>query len=437
MNADQPPPRQWRATGPLVIGAIALLVLVGVLGGWSVQARISGAIIAAGVIKVESNRQVIQHPHGGVVSALLVKDGDHVAAGDIVLALEGTQLRSQLAVIEGHLFELLARKARLQAERDGAQVMHITGALRDLVQQVPAVQTLIDGQNRLFQARAMSLGQNSAQIGEQIKQSENQISGAAHQLDALQIQHHLIAGELADSQTLFAKGLTPASRVSALRREQARLAGEIGRITADIAQMRGQIATLNIARLSLSTRLREEAISALRDLQLQETDFVQRRLGILDRLAGLHLRAPVSGVVYGSRVFSLQSVISPAEPVMYIIPQDQPLVISARIDPVHVDQVHIGQAATLRFAAFDQRKTPQTRGKVTRISADVLTDEVSGKPYYHVELIPLDADLAKLDGQILLPGMPVDAFLKTQDRSPLNYLAQPVTDYFARAFREG
>ena len=288
-----------------------------------------------------------------------------------------------------------------------------------------------------MQARATSLRQNSAQFDAQINQIENQISGTLHQIEALETQHRLIASELADSQTLFAKGLLPASRVSALRREQARLWGEIGRNTADVARLRAQIAALNIARTALTAKVREDAIATLQDLQLEEADLVQQRLGIRDRLSRMQLRAPVSGVVHGSRVFSLQSVLSAAEPAMYIIPQGQPLVIAARLDPIHVDEVHVGQTATLGFAAFDQRKTPQFLGQVTRISADVFTDEITGASYYRVELIPLDAELSKVGGQILLPGMPVTAFIKTQNRTPLTYLAEPIAQYFIRAFREG
>lgn len=430
-------PQAWKASGPLWIGMTALAVLIGVLGVWGVQARIAGAVIATGMIQVESNRQVLQHPQGGVVGALLVKDGDVVSAGDIVLRLDDTQLRSELAIIEGQLFEILARKTRLEAERDGLETILIPDELKEMAAQDPSVQALIDGQTRLFEARAMSLQQSAEQIVEQIAQAENQIDGAAAQLAALETQSSLIQTELTDSQTLLEKGLTPASRVSSLQREEARLLGEIGNITANIAQLRGQIAALNIERIALTTRLREEAITTLRDMQVQEVELVQRRFSTKDTLSRMDLRAPVSGVIYDSRIFALQAVISPAEPVMYIIPQDQPMVVSARVDPIHVDQVHVGQQATLRFAALDQRLTPEIFGRVTKLSADVFTDDATGASYYQAELIPIEGEMAKLGEQTLLPGMPVEAFIKTGERSPLNYLAKPLTDYFTRAFRDG
>lgn len=428
--------RQWSAKGPLLIGGLALLVLVGVIGVWSVQARIAGAVIASGMVQVENNRQVLQHPQGGVVGELLVKDGDIVAAGEVLLRFDDTQLRSELAIIEGQLFELLARKARLQAERDGRDTLLPSDALLTEAAGDPSVKDLIDGQQRLFEARADTLRQSAEQIAEQIAQAGNQIDGADAQLDALETQKALIEIELRDARSLFEKGLTPASRVSALQREQARLLGEIGNLTARVAQLRGQIADLSIERIALTTRLREEAISTLRDQQFQEVELVQRRLSTLDTLSRTDLRAPVGGVVYDSRVFALQSVVSPAEPIMYIIPQDQPMVISARVDPIHVDEVHVGQEASLRFAAFDQRMTPEVLGRVTKLSADVFTDQVTGASYYQIELIPAEGEMLKLGGQILLPGMPVEAFMKTTDRSPMNYLIKPLADYFTRAFRE-
>jgi HlyD family type I secretion membrane fusion protein len=435
MKHKQKKPNQWTAAGPIFIGTVALFFLVCVLGVWSVKAKISGAVIASGMIQVESKRQVLEHLQGGVVDELLVKDGDIVNAGDIVLRFDDKQLQSELAIIEGQLFELMARKGRLQAERDGLSVLSTPEFLIAAAKKDPSVQALIDGQQRLFEARANTLKQSAEQIYEQIEQAKNQIEGAQAQLTALETQKKLIESELKDIQNLFDKGLTPAARVSELKREQARLLGEIGRLKSSVAQLRGQIAALNIERLTLTTQLREEAISTLRDQQFQEVELVQRRLSTLELLSRTGLRAPVSGVIYDSQVFALQSVISPAEPIMYIIPQDQPMVVSARVDPIDVDQIYVGQKASLRFAAFDQRMTPEILGTITKISADVLNDQATGISYYQVELVPQAGEMHKLQGQVLLPGMPVEAFIKTADRSPLSYLAKPLTDYFARAFR--
>ena len=175
----------------------------------------------------------------------------------------------------------------------------------------------------------------------------------------------------------------------------------------------------------------------MRDIQFRELELTERRQSLLKRLQRLDIRAPVAGIVYGSTVFAQNAVVQPAEPLMYVIPQDQPLVVTARVEAIHIDQVHVGQTATLRFSAFNQRLTPEVAGHVLDMSADVFQDDLSGMTYYRVTLAPLAADLPKLEGHTLLPGMPVEAYLKTEDRTPLSYLTKPLTDYFGRAFREG
>ena len=431
--SDQPSTqRVWGAKMPLAIGFAAL---VGVFGFWSINARIAGAVIASGVIQLENNRQVVQHPQGGVVGEILAKDGDTVTAGNVVMRLDDTLLRSELAIVEGQLLEIGARKARLEAERDGMESMQVSDDLIVAALQSDEAQNMIDGQQRLFEARLESLLRESDQIAEQIAQGQNQVDGTTAQLAAFKTQESLVQKELQDSQTLLEKGLTQATRVSVLQREQARLLGEIGSLTATIAQLRGQIAALDIQQLKLTTARREEANTILSDLQYREIELTERRLSLHETLSRMEIRSPVSGVIYGSKIFALQAVVSPADPIMYVIPQDQPLVISARINAIDIDQVYVGQDAALRFSAFEQRHTPEIAGQVARISADVFTDETTGQSFYQAELFPNDGELVKLGEQKLLPGMPVDTFIRTAERSPLSYLAKPLTDYFVKAFR--
>ena len=427
---------QWRATLPLLVGFTALVLLVGGLGYWSVRTQIAGAIIASGMIVVESNRQVIQHAEGGVVGEILAKDGDVVEAGQLVIRLDDTLLGSERAVIDSQLIEIRARRARLEAERDEADsITFPTELVQASADQLQARQQ-IEGQSNLFEARRQSLEKELGQINERILQTENQIEGTEAQLNALAIQEELITSELADQETLFERGLVQIQRVSSLRREAARLAGELGKLTSEVAQLRGQIAALEIEKLKLDTSRREQAIVTLRDLQYREIELVQQRLSLAERLSRLEVRAPVSGIVYGSTVFALKSVVQPAEPLLYIIPQDQPLVVSARVDAIHVDQIYVGQEASLRFTAFNQRLTPEIFGHVSAVSADVFQDEVTGINYYRVELLPRAEELLKLEDQVLLPGMPVETYLKTDERTPLSYLTKPMTDYFGRALRE-
>lgn len=430
--SDRP---SYSARLPLFVGFIALALLVGGVGVWSVRTQIAGAIIASGMIVVENNRQVVQHAEGGVVGEIAARDGDVVDAGALLVQLDDTLLRSELSVAELQLIELRARRARLEAERDDADEIVFPDGLMDFGQAQAAEQ--MAGQQKLFEARRVSLEKEQSQIAERIKQTGNQIVGAEAQLTALAIQEELITEELTDQETLLEKGLVQAQRVSTLRREAARLAGEIGKLTADVAQFRGEIAAFEIERLKLETTRRETAIVELRDIQFRELELAERRRSLLERLSRLDIRAPVGGIVYGSSVFAQNAVVQPAEPLMFVVPQDQPLIVSARVDSIHIDQVHVGQTASLLFTAFNQRLTPEVTGRVIAVSADVFQDEVTGLTYYKVDLIPLEEELPKLDDQELLPGMPVEAHLKTDDRTPLSYLTKPLTDYFGRAMREG
>ncbi len=427
--------RYRRATLPLVVGFSALLLLIGGLGVWSVYTRLAGAVVASGLIEVESNRQVIQHPDGGVVGEILAKDGETVKAGQALIQFDDTLLRSELAIIDGQLSELSARKARLVAERDGAAEIMFDHALLELAALDDEVKEQVDGQQNLFEARRSSTEQETEQLGEQILQNKAEISGAQAQLEALHIQMDLFGNELRDQQVLLEKGLAQSVRVSALQRERADLLGNIGGLEANIARIKGQIAALNIEILRLGTSRREEAITTLRDLQYRQIELAERKLGLVERLDRLGVRAPVSGVVYGSAVFAVRSVVQAGAPIMYVIPQDQPLVIAGRIEPIHIDQVYLGQPAGLRFSAFEQRVTPELTGHVTAVSADAFTDEVTGQTYYRVEVLPDEGEMAKLGDKTVLPGMPVEIFIKTDERTPLSYLTKPLTDYFSRSMR--
>ncbi len=419
---------------PLSIGLISLLLLIAGIGFWSVHSQISGAVVATGTIEVENNRQVVQHAEGGVVGSIQARDGDSVQRDELLVRLDDTLLRSDLAVVELQLVELAARRARLEAERDGATEIAFSKVLLSSSEESATEQ--IEGQRTLFQARRNTLERELSQVAERIKQSGTRIRGTEAQIDALETQARLVADELSNQQTLLGKGLVPAQRVSTLQREAARLAGEIGELTARVGEFRAQIAGDELERIRRVSERRENAISELRDIQFRELELTEKRKSLRGRLTRLDIRAPVTGVVYGTTVFAEKAVIQPAEPLMYIVPQDQPLVVTARVDAIHIDQVYLGQPATLRFPAFNQRLTPETPGQVTKISADILRDEFTGQPYYRVSVIPLEATPSDLNDQVLLPGMPVETFLRTDERTPLSYLTKPLTDYFGRAFRE-
>jgi HlyD family secretion protein len=430
------PVRQWSARLPLTVGFAAVALLLGGLGAWSVGTEITGAVVARGVVQVDSERQVIQHPDGGVVGEILARDGDTVAGGDVLVRLDGTFLRSELALIERQLAEINVRRARLEAERDAAESPDF-GSIPDFSLIGPeAIEDQIAGQQSLFEARRTSLLQERAQIAEQQVQIERQIDGAAAQRAAAETQFALVSDELASVEALLERGLVPAARVSDLRREAARLEGEIGQLASVVAEARTRIAALDIESLRITDRRREEAISELRDLQFSEFELEERRISLAERLSRLDVRAPVGGTVLGSRVSAVQAVVQAAEPMMFLVPGDRPLQVSVRVAPEDIDEVRAGQEVMLMFTAFSGKTVPEVPGTVLRISADAEQDPQTGLASYEAVVVPDPAALAALDGVTLVPGMPVEAFLRTGERTPLAYLAQPLTIYFGRAFRE-
>jgi len=431
------PKNSWSARAPLTVGFLAVLVLVGGFGTWSVFTEISGAVIAPGQLEVDRNRQVVQHLDGGVVSEILVREGDRVEAGQLLIRLDDTALRSQLAITEGELFELMARRGRLEAERDNREEVIFDPLLVEVAQTNDGARELMEGQARLAVARGESIANEIEQLRKRKGQIESQISGIDAQRAALDEQIVLIEKELADQKSLLDRGLAQASRVSSLSREAAEMLGYRGELTAQRAQAEGRVTEIDIQILNLGTKRREEAITRLRDIQYRELEMREQRSALLEQLARLDIRAPVSGIVYGLQVFAERSVLKPADPVLFIIPQDRPLIIAARIEPIHIEQLQVNQAVILRFSAFDQRTTPELDGHVTQISADAFVDQASGISYYRAEIVLNEGEREKLPpGSTLIPGMPVEAYVKTHDRTPMAYFMRPFTDYFAKAFRE-
>ena len=427
---------KWSARRPVTLGLVTLALLVGGFGGWSVLTDISGAIIVPGQLEVEQNRQIVQHPDGGVVAEINVVEAQAVKAGDLLIRLDGTLLQSELAIVEGQLFEMRARRARLEAERDDKDAPVFSGELAEMAKTRPEVAELIEGQRGLFLARRESLARQSEQLVKRGAQITAQIEGVAAQSQALTVQLGLIRQELKDQQSLLDKGLAQSSRVLSLQREEAQLLGNAGELASSRAQAEGRGTEVELEILRLAAVRREEASSQLRDIGSQELELAERRRALTERILRLDIRAPVAGLVLGLQVTAPRSVLRPADPVLYIVPQDRPLVITVQITPIHVDEVHVGQEVRLVFPAFSARSTPDLFGHVTTISADSLTDQRTQSPFYRAEIVLDAGEMAKLADQTLLPGMPVEAFIQTGARTPMAYLLKPFTDYFNMAFRE-
>ncbi len=422
---------------PMVVGLGAVSLLVFGLGGWALSAQIDGAVIAPGQIVVDQNRQAIQHLDGGIVEAVLVQEGDTVAADQLLIRLDPTIAQSELAIVENRLYELIARRNRIEAERDETDSIDFDPELVALSETDPKVKALIEGQARLFEARRDTVEQTAIQMRNQQAQLRNQIEGIDAQMTASARQITLITEETATQQSLLDQGLAQKSRVLTLQREDARLSGLQGELVARRAQAMERYAEIDIELLKLRTQRREDAITMLRDLQVNELESRERRESLLTQLQRMQIRAPVGGVVYDLKVFGPRSVVRPADPLLFIVPQDRPLVIQARVEPVDVDKIFVGQEVVLRFATFSMRDTPDLIGKVTRISPDAFTDPATGRSFYRTEVTLPKAEQDKLGpDQVLIPGMPVDCFIRTGEHTPFTYITEPLTRYLSRAMRE-
>jgi HlyD family secretion protein len=433
LNATGP---NWSARRALWLGYATIALLLLGFGGWGALTHIQGAVVAPGQIEVDQNRQIIQHPDGGVIESLHVTEGQRVAAGDLLLRLDGAALTSEMTIVQSQLVELEARRARLEAERDDAPAMTLPPALGDRAKANPEEAEQIEGQLKLFAARLDTHRREIEQLERRAEQTAAQTEGIDAQIVAAGLQLDSLRAELADQQDLLARGLAQSSRVQALQREEARLMGMAGELTASRAANEGRKTEVGLEILRRAAARREDASQQLRDIGAQELELAERRRALTERIDRLDIRAPVAGVVLGLHLTTPRAVLRAAEPVLSIVPQDRPLVIQAQISPLHIDEVHVGQRVRLVFPALAARTTPELFGTVTRVSPDALTQESTGQTYYRAEIVLADGEIDKIPDQTLLPGMPVEAFIQTANRTPLAYLLQPFTDYFQKAFRE-
>ena len=419
----------------IMAGGVVTAILTCGVGGWAATMEISGALIAPGTIVVESNVKKVQHPTGGVVGQLFVHDGDHVKAGDILVRLDDTVTRANLAIVTKGLTELEARKARLEAERDGLKEIHFPD---DLLQHMSDLEVAeaVGGERKLFDLRRAARAGQKAQLRERIEQLGQEISGLQSQQSAKQHEIALIQRELQGVRDLYAKNLVPLTRMTSLEREAARLNGESGQIVASMAQAKGKIAELQLQIIQVDQDLASDVAKEMREIEAKIGEYVERKVTGLDQLKRTDIRAPQDGTVFQSIIHTVGGVIPPGETIMVIVPNADKLLVEAHINPQDIDKVQLGQKAALRFTALDSRTTPEIFGTVSRVSADTTLDQRTGTSYYTVRITMPAKEVAKLGDVRLVPGMPVDAFVQTGDRTVMAYLMKPLSDQIARAFRE-
>jgi HlyD family secretion protein len=392
-------------------------------------------LIAQGSIVVDQNVQKVQHPTGVIVGELRVHDGDRVKAGDILVRLDETVMRANLAIITKGLNELGARKARLEAERDGAETITFPPALLARVDDADAV-SAVSSEKKLFQLRRTERLGQKAQLQQRMKQLNEEIGGVEAQQSAKSQEMALIERELAGVRDLYARNLVQLTRLTQLEREVARLGGERAQLVAAAAQAKGKIAEINLQILQIDQNLSSEVAKELRDIDGKIGEFVERKVTAEDQLRRTDNRAPHAGAIIQSSVHTIGGVITAGDPIMLIVPDADKLQVEAKVNPQDIDQLQVGQLAVLRFSAFNSRTTPEIEGKVTRVSADTSTDQRTGQSYYTIR-IGLPPETVTLLGDVrLLPGMPVEALVQTGERTVISYLMKPLRDQFMRAFRE-
>jgi len=417
------------------LGLAVVVVLLGGMSSWAVATKLAGAVIAPGTLVVENNVKKVQHPTGGVVKELRVKDGDKVAAGDLLILLDGTQARANLDIILGSLDELAARKARLEAESEGADEVTFAPELATRVQE-PELMKILSGEQKLFGLRKAERTGQKGLLAERISQLGKEVEGLTGQAAAKEREITLVAKELDGTRQLYKQGLMTLSRLTDLERTSARLDGERAQLVAATAETRGKIAEIELEIIQIDQKLRSEVGSQLADLRTKLSEFEERKTAARDQLDRLAITAPQSGTVHELTVHTIGGVVRAADSLMLIVPSATALAVDAKIAPREIDRVHAGQKVALRFSTFNQRMTPEIEGKLVRVSADVMEDERTGLSYYTARIdIPAD-QLNRLGMVKLMPGMPVEAFIATEERTVLSYLMKPLSDQVEHVFRQ-
>jgi HlyD family secretion protein len=419
----------------LVGGTVLAFLLVGGLGGWASTTELSGAVIAPGSVVVESNVKKVQHLTGGVIKDLLVDEGANVRAGDVVVRLDDTVVRANLAVVVKALDEVQARKARLESERDGAQTVVSPDELLSRSHE-PDVARAIDSERRLFELRrAARVGQKS-QLRQRIAQLEEEMRGHVALQEAKAEEIEFIRRELEGVRELWAKNLIQMNRLTALEREAARLKGERAQSIFALAQSRGKASEIELQIIQIDQDLGSEVAKDLREADAKIGELVERKVAAEDQLQHVDIRAPQDGIVLQLAVHTVGGVVSPGDTLMLVVPSADLLTVAAKIAPQDIDQLYLGQLADLRFTAFNQRTTPEISGILSRISADVSTDQRTGRDYYTVQVTMRSEEVERLGHVKLAPGMPVEVFIRTAKRNVTSYFIKPLHDQLARAFRE-
>jgi HlyD family type I secretion membrane fusion protein len=415
----------------VVLACLFAVVLVVGFGGWAVYANLSGAIIAQGKVAVKKQVKLVQHRDGGIIAEILVTNGDRVKAGDVLIRLDETQTKAELGVLRSQITELLGRRARLSAERDGAAAITFEREFEI----APQSAEIARGELRLFQENRAVREARREQLLLQVEQYGEQVHGLNSQETSNAAERVMVGDDLKRLMPLFNNKFIEIGKIRAMERDLVKIDGLKGEIAANIARVKGQISEAKIKIIEADQQVRTDAQREYREVDGRIAELQERLVAAQDKLSRMNLTSPISGFVNELSVHTINGIIAPKETLMSIVPESAELIVEARIAPTDIDQAIAGQSARMRFTAFNQRTTPEVPGVVETIGAAATLDPASGQTYY-LSTVAIAGGINKISGKPIVPGMPVEVFLATGNRSALSYLVKPFTDQMMRSFRE-
>ncbi|MBR0692681.1 HlyD family type I secretion periplasmic adaptor subunit [Bradyrhizobium lablabi] len=428
--------RPLRLWPRILAGLVLSALLVAGCGGWAAWAMLEGAVVAAGTVKVDQNLKEVQHRDGGIVKTLSVRQGDQVREGQVLATLDDVQIKAEHLIVRAQLVEALGRRARLVAERDNLPSVEFPADIHDLFPSTaPAV---IHGEARLFTGNKTARDSQKEQLELSIGQTGEEIRGMEARLAAKIEEIGLVGAERGKLQSLFDRKIVEYQRVYTSQRDYARIMGEQGEIQASIARAKVRTSEIRLQIIAVDQNASTEAQKELRTVEARIAELQERKLAIEDRLSRTEIRSPASGYINELFAYTVGGVITPAAKIATVVPENADLKFEIKISPADIDQVRVGQPARIRLSAFNRTTTPELKGKVAMVSPASARDPSNGQEHYiaHVRLLPAEEDLVQQKGLKLVPGMPAEVFVSTQERTAASYLAKPFTDQMTRAFRE-
>jgi HlyD family secretion protein len=418
----------------VLIGLLSIATLVFGIGGLAAMIDFAGAVVGHGTLVVSGNVKKIQHQSGGTVSEILVKEGDEVKAGDVLIQLDPTMAAANRGIVTKGLYEALAQKARLEAERSGSTAMTFPKVLIDNANH-PEIAEVMRIEQNAFDAGVQARAGLKDQLRKKISELEQQLVGLDAQEDALRRQIDLAKSEVEGLRTLRGQDLVSTQRITEAEMRLAQLEGQLGQVIASVAQTGAEVAGAELQIIQVDQDARSEASKQLSETISRVNELTERKVAADDQLKKQTIVAPISGTVYQLAVHTIGGVINPGEEIMLLVPESDQLVVEAQISPAQIDRVHADQEAVLRFTSFGSRETPEYIGSVDTVSPDLITDQRTGMSYYKAR-IEMPAQALDELGAKFVPGMPVEVFIVTGDRTVLSYLTKPLTDQIMHTFRE-